>query len=347
MGITPVMLTGALFALAFTTTPKHFSFDDALREVKEQLAELRQESLAKAEASQQAKKMHMSASGESQETRTSYSSDSLPTAYDCSYMCGYGHVEWEWKFWDSTCSCDPGFSGPCCDGPTECGTDAAVMCGASRYQIKSKRCEDVTYDGPLSNEWQHLPAALQGVFWLTDQGDSSALMSFGASGDGGGLSSGKLSDGPVNYEIRVAGDKVWSFMDKASSWELVDHIDLVYKFRMDSATNPTKGTIDPSSPVLGLTLGPRTKWLLRFDVELVPFGTCTGRGTKCYPDSVTWARPSSIAGFDGGYYELVQVDHCHMIHSTHSPHNAGPHAYPTHIHPTHIHPTRTPRIACA
>merc|ERR1712110_944053 len=78
-------------------------------------------------------------------------------------------------------------------------------------------------------------------------------------------------------------------------------------FRMDSPTNPTKGTIDPSSPVLGLTLGPRTKWLLRFDVELVPFGTCTGRGTKCYPDSVTWARPSSIAGFDGGYYELVQV----------------------------------------
>merc|ERR1719199_1351865 len=97
-------------------------------------------------------------------------------------------------------------------------------------------------NGPISIGTAPLPKTLRGVFWLAEQGDSSALMSFAKSNDGSGLSQGALDANPsdgYNYKIRVGGDKVWSFHDKATSWSLVEVLDLVYKFAFDSSSNPT------------------------------------------------------------------------------------------------------------
>lgn len=304
--------------LTFAKAPPTTTMEGALAETKAQLDTLRDNRLAEVKAEAEAQGIDTSQvpefNGDDLVDPTAFSGMDYDPGYasSCYFDCGYGTWPWAWDLFNVKCQCDPGYGGRCCDGPTTCATGAKDMCGASRYETKSHKCSEVTGEGPLSNKWQNLPKSMQGVFWLTNQGDSSALMTFGASDDGGGLSSGVLEEGDVNYEIRVQGDRVWSFADQASSWELVEGIDLVYKFRMDSATEPTKGTIDPSSPVLGLTLGEGTKWLLRFDVELVPFGTCTEECTAdstctCYPNSITWARPSAILGLSGGYYELVQV----------------------------------------
>eukprot|EP00316_Scyphosphaera_apsteinii_P023601 CAMPEP_0119319372 /NCGR_PEP_ID=MMETSP1333-20130426/49205_1 /TAXON_ID=418940 /ORGANISM="Scyphosphaera apsteinii, Strain RCC1455" /LENGTH=333 /DNA_ID=CAMNT_0007325759 /DNA_START=83 /DNA_END=1084 /DNA_ORIENTATION=+ len=296
--------------------------DDALKQAQDQLAELKQEALAKAESAAVSKGINVEDYAEAELGSVAagvvagvaagvaagrFSDSTVTYARDCFFMCGYGEIEFPSNIFDSsTCKCDVGFSGPCCDGPEVCSQDAAVMCGGSRYETKSFRCEDVSIEGPFSNEWSNFPKTLQGIFWLTNQGRSSALLSFGASRDGGGLSTGTMVDGEVNYEIRVTGDRVWSFMARTHML-LPSTIDLVYKFRLDNATNPTRGTIDPSSAALGISLGPSTEAILRFDVELVPFGECTGRGAECYPDSVTWARDSFVFGNSVGYYELVQV----------------------------------------
>lgn len=151
---------------------------------------------------------------------------------------------------------------------------------------------------------------MQGVFWLTEQGDSSALMSFATSNDGDGLSTLDLNaaDG-YHFNIRVGGDRVWSFHDKATSWGLVEVLDLVYKFRMEgadgapaaSAEEIVAAQIIPSGENLGgfdLT----ATGVLNFRAELLPSGN-----SSRYQTSVVWARPSEIFGVEGGYYDLVQV----------------------------------------
>jgi len=155
-----------------------------------------------------------------------------------------------------------------------------------------------------------LPPSMQGVFWLTEQGDSSALMSFATSNDGDGLSTLDLNaaDG-YHFNIRVGGDRVWSFHDKATSWGLVEVLDLVYKFRMEgadgapaaSAEEIVAAQIIPSGENLGgfdLT----ATGVLNFRAELLPSGN-----SSRYQTSVVWARPSEIFGVEGGYYDLVQV----------------------------------------
>ena len=91
--------------------------------------------------------------------------------------------------------------------------------------------EDVTGEGPLILGTEPLPATMQGIFWLTKQGKSSALCSMGGpprdptlllsaallssshrvvavagpSNDGAGVSTGVLSKNP--YRVRVVGDR--------------------------------------------------------------------------------------------------------------------------------------------
>lgn len=154
-----------------------------------------------------------------------------------------------------------------------------------------------------------LPKSLQGVFWLQDQRDSSALCSFAQSNDGGKLSTGKLTNGDYQYSIRVGGDRVWSFHDKATSWKLVEFLDLIYNFRFTNDNgqvdlkNPTKADIIPESANLNLVL--TQQWLLNFDMNLLKEDQKEAK----YKDVVVWGRPSSVFGInvDSSYYELVQV----------------------------------------
>lgn len=169
---------------------------------------------------------------------------------------------------------------------------------------RTHRCEAVSQKGPIRIGTAPLPETLRGVFWLAEQGDSSALMSFAKSNDGNGLSQGALnpdsSDG-YQYKIRVGGDKVWSFHDKASSWGLVEILDLVYKFRFDSASEPTEAQIIPSGENLnGFDLNAPS--VLDFRMTLLPKGT-----HSMYTNSTVWGRPSRVFGIEGGYYDLIQV----------------------------------------
>jgi len=178
------------------------------------------------------------------------------------------------------------------------------MCPFENMKVKSAKCETVGKDGPIRIGTAPLPPQLRGVFWLAEQGDSSALMSFAKSEDGAGLSQGKLalepSDG-FGYKIRVGGDKIWSFHDRASSWALVELLDLVYKFRFDNPQSPTEAQIIPSGENLnGFSLD--APWLLDFKMKLIPMGNHSK-----YPNSWVWGRPSAILGFEGGYYDLIQV----------------------------------------
>merc|ERR1712178_93526 len=81
------------------------------------------------------------------------------------------------------------------------------------------------------------PEALRGLFWLTQQGDSSSLASFARSYDGGNMGQGELRDGDYATSIRVGGDRSWSFADApGGSFETVELLDLVYHFRLESGS---------------------------------------------------------------------------------------------------------------
>lgn len=186
------------------------------------------------------------------------------------------------------------------------------LCPQSKMMEQTHSCDAVGKNGPISIGTSPLPEVLRGVFWLAEQGDSSALMSFAKSKDGKGLSQGALEPKPSDgfqYKIRVGGDKVWSFHDKATSWGLVEILDLVYKFAFDDTTNPTEAQIIPSGENLhGFDVN--APWLLDFKMSLLPKGS-----HKVYKNSTVWARPSKVLGIEGGYYDLIQVmdEHGHPL----------------------------------
>lgn len=186
------------------------------------------------------------------------------------------------------------------------------ICPWENYDTQTSQCSATDANGPIrvATAADGLPPAMQGVFWLTEQGDSSALMSFAPSKDGGGLSTFTMtpSDG-YHFKIRVGGDRVWSFHDQATSWELVEGLDLIYNFRMEDANGEAPSTVDdiaaaqiiPSAEnINGLELDAPS--VLNFRAELAPAGSHSK-----YNTSVVWGRPSAVFGFEGGYYDLVQV----------------------------------------
>mmetsp|Transcript_89545 Transcript_89545/g.191882 ORF Transcript_89545/g.191882 Transcript_89545/m.191882 type:complete len:374 (-) Transcript_89545:42-1163(-) len=166
-------------------------------------------------------------------------------------------------------------------------------------QMKSVRVEDITSAGPLTLGTAPLPEVMQGIFWLTAQGRSSALASFGGpTRDGGGCSPGQLADG--RYDVRVAGDRVWAFADpEYLSWKFVEAVDLVYHFIFDDTLSPKKVQIYPEARVLDVTL--TAEWLLDFEGDLAE------GGDERWPGSVVWKRPSKVLGKEVSAYDLVQV----------------------------------------
>lgn len=217
-----------------------------------------------------------------------------PGDWDC-----HDHGSWSW----GSCQCHANWQGECCDSIVKCGP-GPDYCPFENMKTKTASCEAVGKDGPIRIGTAPLPPQLRGVFWLSEQGDSSALASFARSNDGAGLSKGELDSNPsdgFNYKIRVGGDKVWSFHDRATSWSLVEVLDLVYKFAFDSSSNPTKAQIIPSGENLnGFDLN--APWLLDFQMKLYPMGN-----HSTYKNSWVWGRPSAVLGFEGGYYDFIQV----------------------------------------
>ncbi|CAK0831531.1 unnamed protein product [Prorocentrum cordatum] len=189
--------------------------------------------------------------------------------------------------------------------PTDqCGASSAQCCSQSVLGTESATCQDVT-SGLLTSAWHELPLQLQGVFWLQKQGDSSALMSFGRTSDGCGISPGSIQS-DATYKVRVSGDRSWSFHSvDGGSFMLAELVDLIYDFHFDSATDPRFAQIIPEARnVLGVRV---PSWLLSFNMSLVDHSSSPHR------DSVVWRRQSAVPalGLDGsggqGDYHLVQV----------------------------------------
>jgi len=226
------------------------------------------------------------------------------------FSCNHGSRK---AWWNPACRCHSGWEGTCCDEPATCTQGMAPICPQRKLKEASANCADVSGTGPLTlgTAAMNLPNSLQGLFWLTKQGDSSSLASFGTSKDGHGLSQIDLdpTDG-VHIKVRVGGDGVWSFADKASSWGLVEWIDLIYEFELKDANGraPTNlnDAVEAQIIPYARNLGIRLSWtfLLDFDMKLLR----QEEKTK-YKNSVVWGRPSSVFGFevDSAYYDLVQV----------------------------------------
>jgi len=159
-----------------------------------------------------------------------------------------------------------------------CSFDAPQVCDQCKYKKQNANVEtfanmnekvDKTF--PILLGGDYLPEQLQGVFWLTDQASSSALVSFGQSDDGGGLSS--LDANTFISKVRVSGDRVWSFADLGGNMDAAFKYDLVYEFRFDDATNPTHAEIIPSprkiplADIVGDIL--EKPWILSFTMDLL------------------------------------------------------------------------------
>lgn len=80
-----------------------------------------------------------------------------------------------------------------------------------------------------------IPENLQGVYWLEDQKKSSSLVSFAETKDGKNIGKFEWNEEEkvVTIDVRVAGDRTWSFADKSyfSNYNLVSKLDLVYEFK--------------------------------------------------------------------------------------------------------------------
>jgi hypothetical protein len=155
------------------------------------------------------------------------------------------------------------------------------------------------------------PEALRGLFWLTDQKDSSSLVSFARSNDGGNMGQGELRQGRYAFSVRVGGDRSWSFADNVfgGNFETVELLDLVYNFKEKSGSlqNPTAFSIIPEARNLGAKLeGKFGEWLLGFDMVKLASENATAAG---YSGSIVWDRISSAFGqdIDSARYLAVQV----------------------------------------
>lgn len=215
--------------------------------------------------------------------------------------CDFAKPKKWWQYF-SACQCLPGWEGKCCDEPTVCSAESPRVCARKDLGERSAKCSSVATDKPIRIGGSSLPQNLQGVFWLMDQGDSSSIVSFAASNDGAGISTGVLSPNG-DYKIRVGGDRTWSFHDRTNNYNLARAIDLVYKFSFDSPTEPTRAQIHPQAlNFWDITLS--AEWLLDFTADLYPAGT-----HELYKESVVWRRSSSVIGIgvEQGNYDLVQV----------------------------------------
>jgi hypothetical protein len=154
------------------------------------------------------------------------------------------------------------------------------------------------------------PPALQGIFWLTEQGSSSSLASFAKSYDGGNMGQGELREGEYAVSIRVGGDRSWAFADApGGNFETVELLDLVYHFRLESGnlSNPTGFSIIPEARNLGLALEGRFReWLLDFSMQKMSPEEVAAAG---FPGSIVWDRTSAVGGQNlaSFRYALVQV----------------------------------------
>lgn len=168
---------------------------------------------------------------------------------------------------------------------------------------RAVRVEDITGEGPLWVGRAPLPKSLQGLWWLTGQRSSSALVTFGGpNNDGDGCSNGYLKGDKHTYTIRTEGDRVFTTAQASAIDRLAEGFDMMYYFEFNDAVEPTLGQIYVHSGLgIGLS-GQFSQHLLNFQMHLYP------HSLPEFPGSLVWLRNSSVLHFNAGEdYNLVQV----------------------------------------
>jgi hypothetical protein len=175
-----------------------------------------------------------------------------------------------------------------------------ILCPQSMMVLKNATTKDFGDKDktPMRIGKSPLPPQLRGVYWLSDQGDSSSLVSFAQSNDGKGLSPGEMPENK-GYKVRVIGDRTWSFADKSFNWEASQIMDIIYEFDFNDDVTEARvwagGGNKPSIIWTGVT------YAINFGMKL------RTKPHPLYNNSVVWDRPSSFFGNELSSYEVIQV----------------------------------------
>jgi len=170
------------------------------------------------------------------------------------------------------------------------------------YFARKMKVEDVRAGFPLPIAGSTFPQALQGLFWLQDQGSKSSLVTF-ASSPSAKTQRSVLSGKQIDME--VDGDRTWSFSDSGllKTFDRLDRVGkkhLVYRMEFNSNSNPTYAHILPRG--LGAKLNV-AEWLSDFDMYLLK--------DHKYNGSVVWQRNTTALfgkfNVKPGTYKMVQV----------------------------------------
>jgi len=166
-----------------------------------------------------------------------------------------------------------------------------------------------------------LPEALRGIFWLTDQKQSSAIATFaGLMGEPKDCQWCSTGDLTLNgLRLMPVGDCHWAFATlgegreilgaTVSGYGLGKSLKVVYDFSFDDDKNPTFGHIRPivnvAGGVIGNILADQT-WIADFNMTLL---TPEEVATTDFPGSNIWRRRTSalIGSVDLFPYDLTQI----------------------------------------
>jgi len=216
------------------------------------------------------------------------------------------------RTWSGWCECAAGWTGACCAKPITCRMDNFVALGTLCPQdmMNLHSASTATFASgattPMRIGTAPLPAQLRGVFWLTDQGDSSSLVSFAASNDGNGISPGVMPADGV-YRVRVRGDRTWSFADQSFNWEASGLMDLIYSFNFNDATNPTEAVVYGGGGNALSVIWKGVTYAVEFGMELQSQADVLAGPHAKYNSSVVWERPSRFLGQTLSSYTVLQV----------------------------------------
>jgi hypothetical protein len=174
-------------------------------------------------------------------------------------------------------------------------------------QQQAVRTEDISGMGPMIVGTAPLPRNLQGLWWLSGQKSSSALVTFGGpNDDGNGCSVGYLTGDKNAYKIRVEGERVFSTAEPSAIDKLIEGNDQSYNFEFNDPVNPTMAQIYVFADGLGVKIqGEFSRNIMNFQMYLLPE---EDPRRKQYPGSFVWLRNTTFFGINAGHdYLLVQV----------------------------------------
>lgn len=164
-----------------------------------------------------------------------------------------------------------------------------------------------------------LPASLEGIFWTTNQGTLSKLITFAYDAQEAEFTNCSTKNGTDNVRcVRYSGNKMWSFAGPPHSWTKLEHHIMRAYWACDSAIH--YNFVSPTSAMVTVQSCQNTEYCINEELALNSF--TTGRmdllhkpdsTDNPYPGSYVWsyrndALPTeSSAAYAFNQHHVVQV----------------------------------------